>query len=203
MLTKKRGFNFSKKEIKDLTRAWIILSLAFAIVFNGLSFDIKFLFAFLVALITVGTAFVCHELGHKFVAQHYGCFAEFRAFNNMLFLALLLSFFGFIFAAPGAVMISGPIGKRRNGKISLAGPLMNIILAVIFLAINLAFINYIVLIISYYGFLVNSWLALFNLIPFAMLDGKKILRWNKVVYGIIVGLAFILLGLQTIIRIAI
>ena len=29
--------------------------------------------------------------------------------------------------------------------------------------------------ISYYGFIINTWLGLFNLIPFWMFDGKKIL----------------------------
>jgi Zn-dependent protease len=194
---KKHEFNISKKEIKDLTKAWIILSLAFAIVFQGLSFTYEFFLAFLVAAITVGTAFIFHELGHKLIAQKYGCFAEFRSFDNMLFLALLMSFFGFIFAAPGAVMISGPVGVKRNGKISAMGPGINLSLAVIFLIFHFLSPN----VITFYGFLVNSWLGLFNLIPFAMFDGKKILRWNKFVYGMMVGIALILMMLQSVVRI--
>ena len=198
MLIKKKGFSFSKKEIKDLIKAWLVLSIAFAIVFNkGLNFNVQFIITILISAITVGTAFIFHELGHKFTAQHYGCFAEFRSFDNMLFLALILSFFGFIFAAPGAVMISGPIGKRRNGKISLAGPLTNIILAILFLIIHLYKPN----IITLYGFMINTWIGLFNLIPFAMFDGKKILRWSKIVYGITVGITFILLIIQNFVKI--
>jgi Zn-dependent protease len=197
MLIRNKSFHFSKKEIKDLIKAWLILSLAFAIVFNGLNFNLAFIITILISTITVGTAFIFHELGHKFTAQHYGCFAEFRSFDNMLFLALILSFFGFIFAAPGAVMISGPIGKRRNGKISLAGPLTNIILAILFLIVHLYSPN----IISFYGFVVNTWIGLFNLIPFAMLDGKKIFNWNKVIYGLMVGTGFILLMVQSFISV--
>jgi len=37
-------------------------------------------------------------------------------------------------------------------------------------------------------------LALFNMIPFAIFDGAKILRWNKVVYGAMVAVSFILLN---------
>ena len=200
--TKNRGFHTSKKEIKDLTKSWVILSLAFAIYFTkGFSFTIEFFLAFLVAAITVGTAFIFHELGHKIMAQKYGCFAEFRSFDNMLFLALVMSFFGFIFAAPGAVMISGPIGTRRNGKISALGPGINMILAILFLIVHFLFNNSAVNIITYYGFLVNSWLALFNLIPFAMFDGKKILRWNKIVYGFMVFVALILMFIQSIVHI--
>ena len=192
MLIRKKGFSFSKKEIKDLVKAWLVLSLAFAIVFNGLNFNIQFITAILICAITVGTAFIFHELGHKFTAQHYGCFAEFRSFDNMLFLALILSFFGFIFAAPGAVMISGPIGKRRNGKISLAGPLTNMVLAVLFLIVHI----YRPSVITSYGFIINTWIGLFNLIPFAMFDGKKIFDWNKTIYYVMITTGFLLLIVQ-------
>jgi Zn-dependent protease len=197
MLVKKRGFYFSKKELHDLVKAWFILSLAFAIVFNGLTYGSEFVIAFVVSAITVGTAFIFHEIGHKFVAQHYGCIAEFRSFDNMLWLALLLSFFGFIFAAPGAVIISGPMGKRRNGKISAMGPGINLVLAFVFLLLFFSFGDSAVRIIAYYGFLVNSWLGLFNLLPFAMFDGKKILNWNKVVYGLMVAVAFVFMSMQS------
>ena len=191
MLIRKKGFSFSKKEIKDLVKAWLVLSLAFAIVFSKMN-TTSFINIFLISAITVGTAFIFHELGHKFTAQHYGCFAEFRSFDNMLFLALILSFFGFIFAAPGAVMISGPIGKRRNGKISLAGPLTNMVLAVLFLIIHI----YKPSIVTSYGFIINTWIGLFNLIPFAMFDGKKIFNWNKSIYYIMLLSGFVLLIVQ-------
>ena len=82
----------------------------------------------------MGLGFLLHQLAHKFVAQKYGCVAEFRAFDQMLYLAVGLAFFvGFIFAAPGAVMIRGYVDRRKNGIISIAGPAVNIMLAVIFL----------------------------------------------------------------------
>ncbi len=199
--TERSGFNTSEREIKDLAKAWVILSLAFAIALNGFSLGFEFILAVGVAALTVGTAFIFHEMGHKIMAQRYGCFAEFRSFDGMLFLALFMSFFGFIFAAPGAVMISGPVGTGRNGKISALGPGTNIVLAVIFLVINLTFQSTAVNIISYYGFLVNSWLALFNLIPFAMLDGKKILAWDKTVYGIMAAAAVVLMVLQGVVTV--
>lgn len=191
----KPGFNISKREIKDLTRAWIMISIAFAIAIKGLTFTTDFLVSILIFAISVGTAFVFHEMAHKIIAQQYGCFAEFRSFNTMLWVAIFMSFFGFIFAAPGAVMISGPVGVNRNGKIAMAGPTVNIVFAIIFLYIATLQIPVLVSIASY-GYLVNSWIALFNLIPFAMFDGKKILAWNKTVYGIMVIAALILMMLQ-------
>jgi len=47
-----------------------------------------------------------------------------------------------------------------------------------------------------YGYLINTWLALFNMIPVGILDGAKVLRWNKNVYGgiVTVGVIFLLSG---------
>jgi len=185
----------SKIEIRDLGKAWLVLSLAFAIAFTrdlALTLLIK---NFIIALIAVGTGFVLHELGHKFVAQYYGCTAEFRAFNQMLLLALVLSFFGLIFAAPGAVMIRGHLSLARNGKISLAGPLTNFILAALFFALAY-FTTGFMYDLAYFGFLINTWLGLFNMIPVWNLDGKKIYKWNKTIYFtvVIIGFAFLFLG---------
>lgn len=188
----------SEKEIKDILKAWTAISLAFAILLSGSVFSEKFFSSiypsFIIASITVGLGFLLHELGHKIVAQRYGCFAEFRSFDHMLMLAVAMSFFGFLFAAPGAVMISGRVTKERNGKISAAGPIVNLILAAIFLSASMASFG-IIKKISSYGFMINTWLALFNMIPALNFDGAKIFKWSKIVYGIIalIGIVFLLM----------
>ena len=180
----------SETEIRDLLKAWIVISIAFAIVLRY-SFSYSFYSVFVISSLTVGTGFLLHELGHKIVAQRYGCFAEFRSFDNMLIMALVMSFFGFVFAAPGAVMISGRIDGRKNGIISAAGPLVNIGLALVFLALALSQPTNLFKAIVYYGFIINSWLALFNMIPFWLFDGYKIWKWNKTAYFSIASLAFL------------
>ena len=172
----------SKKEIIDITKAWLAITIAFAIVLRS---GIGFIESLLVSAIAVGLGFLLHELGHKVVAQYYRCFAEFRSFDSMLLLAIAMSFFGFVFAAPGAVMIHGYVNKERNGKISIAGPAINIALALIFLILGFIFGNNIVL---SYGFRINVWLALFNMIPFWNFDGAKIFKWDKKIYGVFVAL---------------
>ena len=73
--------NTSEREIRDLIKAWVAISIAFAMVMKGFA-NLSFYQAFIVAAITVGTGFLLHEMGHKLVAQRYGCFAEFRSFDN-------------------------------------------------------------------------------------------------------------------------
>src|SRR3989339_1525964 len=127
------GISTSEFELRDILKAWVAVSIAFGIILSNSVAD--FYSKFMIASLTVGIGFLFHELGHKFVAQRYGCFAEFRSFDNMLLLAIAMSFFGFVFAAPGAVMISGRISKSRSGRISAAGPVVNIVLAMLFLAL--------------------------------------------------------------------
>ena len=120
----------------------------------------------------------------------------------MLILAVIMAYFaGIVFAAPGAVMISGPVGVRRNGKISAAGPIINLILAFLFLSLLLVFPIGFLSIIAFYGFFINSWLALFNMIPLWNFDGKKVLRWNRKVYGIIVAIALGLMFMKNFISV--
>ncbi|MBW2991609.1 hypothetical protein KY345_00135 [Candidatus Woesearchaeota archaeon] len=190
---------FSKTELEHLLRAWFAITLAFAIAMSGgRLFSGVFGVNFAISAVTVGLGFIVHELGHKFMAQKYHCFAEFRANNFMLILAILISFTGVILAAPGAVMIAGHIDYKRNGKISAAGPAMNILLAVLFL--GLFFVSEgLIKQAGYYGMVINSWLAMFNILPFPMFDGIKILRWDKLVYGIMIVSAAVLLFLSGVI----
>ena len=127
----------SKTEIDHLWKAWLAISIAFAIVLGGgfsvSLFSFKFLLNIIFAAFTVGIGFLLHELSHKLTAQHFGYWSEFRANFQMLFLMIVMSFLGFVFAAPGATMIAGRVEKNKYGIISAAGPVINIFLAFIFL----------------------------------------------------------------------
>lgn len=183
---------FSPVEIKDLFRAWILISLAFAIARHGFSLSPLFIIPVAISAFTVGIGFLLHELAHKAVAQKYHCWAEFRAFDTMLWLAVLFSFFGFIFAAPGAVMIRGLVSTRKHGHIALAGPVMNLVLGLGFGVLSLTADIPFIQMVGQEGMFINFWLGLFNLLPILMLDGSKVLAWNKIVYGLALGTSIVL-----------
>jgi len=172
---------FYKKELIDLTKSWAVISFIFYI--SGS----RTLYSFLVSSIIVGMAFIFHELSHKYLAQRYGLNVKYRSFDGMLLLSLLLSLIGLIFLAPGAVMIrSEGSDKIRMGRIASAGPLSNIIMGILFFLSYLYFsYNFLI-----YGFYINSFIALFNMIPVFMFDGKKVLSWNKSVFYLLLIVSF-------------
>src|SRR3989344_678639 len=129
-----RFLSTSNVELIDIGKAWFAISIAFGLVLGGLK--LLFFRAFFISAIAVGLGFLLHELSHKVIAQKYGLKAEFRSFDEMLFLAVIMSFFGFVIAAPGAVMIKTiKFNEKQNGRISVAGPLTNLVLALFFFLI--------------------------------------------------------------------
>lgn len=197
--------HFSDTEKKDLLKAWVVISLAVSILetkrlsavfgLGGKGSVALLIQAFVIYSFTIGVAFLAHEiLGHKLVAQRrYHLLAEFWADEMFLMLAIITSFFGFVFAAPGAVVVSGVTRIETYGKIAAAGPLVNIILAAVFILLlkllpSAGFISDL-LVLSYRY---NSWFALYNLIPISVLDGAKVFAWSRTAWGALFGASLLL-----------
>lgn len=210
-------FKFTASEVRDLIIAFIVISLCFAIVNGGRNPD-AVLSILPIVMVGVGAGFILHELGHKFVSMKYGYWAEFKLWPQGLIFALITSFFGFVFAAPGAVYTyANYMTDEINGKISIAGPVVNIALALIFLAIAVAVYpsalyseTYaLVFIICAVGYSINSFLAVFNLLPIGNLDGSKVMTWNFGIWVVTIAIAGILtllsmtIGVQNIVRLII
>lgn len=186
---------FSSRELGDFIIAWVALGVAFTLFFlrggPGLVAAIgagefgTVVTAFGISILTAGVGFLVHELAHKFVAVRYGQLAEFRADYGMLFLAVVAATIGILFAAPGAVHHQGRITQRENGIIALAGPIVNLILAGVFVPLWLAggvLGSGLIALLGLRGMAVNLFLAAFNLIPIGALDGATVREWNTLVW---------------------
>jgi Zn-dependent protease len=161
------------------------------------------------SLVVVFFAFVFHELAHRIAARRYGFKAVYHVWIPGLILAMGAALFGFLFAAPGGVHIQIGANTAENraklGKSALAGPIVNMVLAVVFAVFTLTFAYFVdsyltstgkslsqlaswvnpVFGICVIGVEINAWLAFFNLIPWGNFDGNKVFQWNKKVWIII------------------
>ena len=185
-----------KIELRDILISWLVLSLAFMIATRAFSLELLATFLFI-----VGVSIITHEFAHRQVAKRLRFDARYQAWPFGLTLALLSSFAGFIFAAPGAVYISPRYVfhesrerlREANFKISVAGPGTNILLGVLFIGLLFTF----PIQLFYFAAWINIWLAIFNLIPFPPLDGSKIFSYDVRYWGIMIasaGALFVLLG---------
>jgi len=174
---------FTRREINDLFISWIVLSFALAVLWWGIDRPLLILRMMPRSFIAVGTGFAFHEMAHKYIAQRHGLAAEFRRWNFGLLMAVISSFLGFLFAAPGAVHIFGYADAKVMVKTSIAGPIANFIVAVTSLGISLILVD----IDNFLFFLAyfNLFLALFNLLPIPPLDGSKVLKYNPILWAIV------------------
>ncbi len=179
------------RERRDLIIAWLAISIAFTLIYvRGGVTPTGFLLLFGMSLVTVGVAFVLHELAHKFVAMHYGYWAEFRKDNQMLLVAVVLAaLVGVVFAAPGATYVYGNATRQENGWISAAGPITNLLLCVPFLGLFFLGADGILGMVAVLGLRINAMIAVFNMLPVSVLDGRKVLAWNPVAFGVIIAAA--------------
>jgi len=174
-------FWFSTTELKHLTLGTLL------VLGVGLSFILYKELTIVVSLAIAFTlSFILHELAHKFSAQHFGLWAEFRLTMQgalITLLSMLLPLFKII--SPGAVMIAGPATKETVGKTALSGPLTNIIISaictIIMMTLRMSFFWTIAVFVAW----INAFIAVLNLIPFGMMDGLKVFLWNKIVWIII------------------
>ncbi|MCX8150151.1 MAG: hypothetical protein N3D85_01385 [Candidatus Bathyarchaeota archaeon] len=185
----------SSTEIKHLLpAALLIVGIGFSIaLYNdffywyGWTWTVAAVFSFFLTL-----SFLIHEMAHKIAAQKSGLWAEFRLITWGAVLTLISVFTPFRLIAPGAVMIAGPARRGDIGKISIAGPSTNILLSVIFLGMAyfptyFAYTMAFLLLASF-----NAFIALFNLLPFGVLDGLKIFSWDKKIWASLFAVAMAL-----------
>ncbi len=143
-------------------------------------------------------SFMAHELAHKFVAQHYGMWSEFRMSSTGYLLSGMAILFSIPIFGTGVVYTSGSTNREHNGKSNLAGPLTNFLIATSLMIIALVLrivslpLGFAIFLIQY-GIQLNGFLGLFNMIPIQPFDGASVREWsNSIWIAQVVGLLFML-----------
>ena len=181
--------------------------------------DVNFIFSIVILIMSV----VVHEVSHGYAADALGDptprlqgrltlnpLKHLDMFGSVIFPALSYMIGGIIFGWAKPVMINPyNLKARKWGEaiVAFAGPLSNIVLAVVFsmlirfavpLGLSQAFVTFSMTIV-----VMNIVLAIFNLIPIPPLDGSKILfailpqrfmsiRFKLEQYGFLIVLMFLI-----------
>lgn len=196
-------FSFTSTEKRELflgTLIFVLVELSMyisplqliTVFFNDYTFFINEFFILIVLGILSIPLFLFHELSHKFTAQGYGLTSGFRLDPNFALFSLFSIFLPIKIIAPGVVLSSGEYRLDTSGRISMAGPLVNILIGGIFLVFSsfmpLDWAMVVFLHVSKFSFD----LALFNMLPFYILDGAKVLRWHQTIFVLIFSLSLVL-----------
>jgi Zn-dependent protease len=185
---RKNHLSTSPKELKHIgIAAALVIGIGVSIglygnLFGGFwpawSWDMMTVFA-----VFMTTSFLTHEIAHKIMAQKSGMWAEFRLTTWGAVLTLVSVFLPFKMISPGAMMIGGQAPSAKDMvKISIAGVITNMIYGFVFLGLGFAFVSSAYAAVLFFAAYINAFMALFNLIPFGILDGYKIFSLNKLAW---------------------
>jgi Zn-dependent protease len=192
---RKNHLSTSPKELKHIgIAAALVIGIGFSIGlyatffpdFAGFNFTWTLDMMAVFAVIMVAS-FLTHEIGHKIIAQRRGLWAEFRLTTWGAALTFASIFLPFRMIAPGAMMIGGTLEKKDDlVKISIAGPITNLAYSSVFLGCAFALypISYAYGSLMFFAAYINAFMAVFNLIPFGVLDGYKIFSFNKKLWAL-------------------
>ena len=175
---------FSPKELKHLAVATLlVVGIGLSAGLYSDTFGLVDWTVTLAAFTVILTAsFFVHEIAHKITAQRRGLWAEFRLTVWGAALTLISVILPFKIISPGAVMIAGSARMDEIGKISIAGPITNIVLSTILLGATFVPNPYSGILAL--GAFFNAYIAVFNLIPFGIFDGFKIFSWDKKIWAL-------------------
>ena len=160
------------------------------------------LFPFLIPLALI--SFLGHEYGHALIARLLGFKTSFKANEPGILFSFVLSMLGGIYPFYGSTYIRekdwsyvSDKNSKTNGLIYLAGPIISLIIALLFKNLALTSEGYWQNAFSM-GVFINIALAVANLLPIRAsggfpFDGTKIYRWNKGYWGLMVAAVAIII----------
>lgn len=154
----------------------------------------------------VAVSILAHELPQKFMARRFGLKTIFKAWGSGIFLSWLLAPLGIFFPAYGSTYVKqidwryNP-KKDKTGVIFAMGPISSLALGFTLWIIRLLTASSLLAESAKIGYITSLSIALLNLIPTQaaggfVWDGKKIFRWNRKVWVMLVIASIALISLN-------
>ena len=169
----------SSQEIAVGVISAVILGAAFAYR-KKLLFSAESIFLFVVV---AGFTVVAHELAHRYTALRYKATMEYKFWGVGMAIMLITTILtNTPFAQPARTILNArDLDSRKSGIISYAGPVMSLLLALIFLGMVLygGFLKD----MGTIGFGVSALGCVYSLMPFEPMEGRRVYRWNKAVWA--------------------
>ncbi|EZQ01888.1 MULTISPECIES: peptidase M50 [Acidianus] len=198
-----RKLEYWEYEFRNLSEITSILLAVFSVAVVGIrnliaalvtthvitTFD--FIGGFIFPVVAAVLAIIPHEIAHRQVARRYGCYSRFTlSFTGFLATTIinLIAFFGLVFFS-GYTLIACRFfsaDNEINGKTAAAGPATNIALALLFYVLSHVTPFFLLNLFFFYVSAFNAFVAFFNLLPFWVLDGLKVFKWNIAVWAIMI-----------------
>lgn len=140
----------------------------------------------LMVIVVSGVTAVAHELAHRYFSKRYGIGAEYKFWDiGTLSLIVTTILFSTPFGQPARNIInrSGSMDVRKQGMISLAGPIASLLLSIIFLVLFILKIGPASL--GSEGFKISMLACVYSLMPFEPMEGKIVMTWNKWLWALV------------------
>ena len=206
----KRFYRWEKRERRDIIISILAITFIFAFDDKSKAFNIIFwLMNFLKTLIIVGISFMAYDFGMKATALQQGFRAEYRMWPTGLAAGIIITLFSggkFPLVVPGGLFLHHimilRLGRFRYGintvaygTIAAAGPIANLIVMTLALAIGRQF-GIATGLFDFVAF-INGVMLIYQLIPLPRLNGIHIFFMSRLAYVFIAAtiVAYVLLSL--------
>ena len=172
---------FSSLELLVIVIASVFLGAAFLIT-KKIEFDVGNIMLY---LLIAGLATILHDLTHRYAAYRYKATTEYQFWLLGTVIMFVTAFlFGLAYGAPGRTLIkdSNKLGVKEQAIVALSGPVMSF-------AVTLAFFLLVPIggwfkVIGLLGVSMNLLSAVYGLMPFDPMDGKKVYGWKKAAWAV-------------------
>ncbi|MBU2560718.1 MAG: hypothetical protein KKD17_00310 [Nanoarchaeota archaeon] len=195
----KRYYPLESFEKRGLVIALLILSFIFSFRDWGVErFDVAMgVRNLIITLILVAIAMAVRELAHRTIAIWLGYKSQYKLWLLGLVIGLVVAFVsnGYLFfIAPGTMIITHlavhRLGKahyelsyKHLGWIAMAGPIANMLLAVVFKTLSVAT----AIPVFEKAMIINIWIALFDMVPIPPFNGSRTFFGSRYVYVFVLG----------------